>query len=67
MHFLTGKTILNNKECKVLHLCYNRKNNYLGSYIVQLSTVKDVGIIKMYYDPEEVDIQNVLQRIFENY
>ena len=66
--FFDGKkSILNNKECKVLHLCYNRKNNYLGSYIVQLSTVKDVGIIKMYYDPEEVDIQNVLQRIFENY
>ena len=66
--FFDGKkSILNTKECKVLHLCFNRKRYYLGSFTVQLTSAKGFGIIKTYYDPEEVDIQNVLQRIFENY
>ena len=66
--FFDGKkSILNTKECKVLHLCYNRKKGYLGSFTVQLSTSKSWGTIKMYYVPEEEDIQNVLQTIFENY
>lgn len=66
--FFDGKrSILNTKECKILHLCYNRKNGYLSSYTVQLATVKGWGTIKMHYDPEEEDIQNVLQTIFENY
>lgn len=66
--FFDGKkSILNTKECKVLHLCYNRKRGYLGSFTVQLSLTKGWGIAKMYYVPEEEDIQNVLQTIFENY
>lgn len=66
--FFDGKkSILNTKECKVLHLCYNRNRCYLGPFTVQLTSSKGLGIVKMYYDPEEVDIQNVLQRIFENY
>lgn len=58
---------LNVKECKKLHLCYNRKRGNLDSFTVQLSTLKGWGIIKMYYVPEEEDIQNVLQTVFENY
>lgn len=66
--FFDGKrSILNTKECRILHLCYNRKKGYLGSFTVQLSTKKEWGIVKMYYVPEEEDIQNVLQTIFENY
>lgn len=65
--FDSKKSILNSKECKILHLCYNRKKGYLNSYTVQLSTLKGWGIVKMYYVPEEEDIQHVLQTIFENY
>lgn len=66
--FFDGKkSILNVKECKKLHLCYNRKRGNLDSFTVQLSTLKGWGIIKMYYVPEEEDIQNVLQTVFENY
>ena len=66
--FFDGKkSILNTKECRILHLCYNRNRKYLGPFTVQLTSAKNLGVVKMYYDPEEVDIQNVLQRIFENY
>lgn len=66
--FFDGKkSVLNTKECKVLHLCYNRIRRYLGPFTVQFTSAKNLGVVKMYYDPEEVDIQNVLQRIFENY
>lgn len=66
--FFDGKkSILNVKECKKLHLCYNRRKGNLDSFTVQLSTLKGWGIIKMYYVPEEEDIQNVLQTVFENY
>lgn len=66
--FFDGKkSILNTKECKNLNLCYNRKRGYLGSFTVQFSISKSWGVIKMYYVPEEEDIQNVLQTIFENY
>lgn len=66
--FFDGKkSILNTKECKILHLCYNRKRGYLGSFVVQLSTLKGWGILKTYYVPEEEDIQHVLQTVFENY
>ena len=66
--FFDGKkSILNTKECRILHLCYNRIRRYLGPFTVQFTSAKNLGVVKMYYDPEEVDIQNVLQRIFENY
>lgn len=65
--FDAKKSILSTKECKVLHLCYNRKRNYLDSFTVQMKSSKSYGIVKMYYVPEEEDIQNVLQRVFENY
>lgn len=66
--FFDGKkSILNTKECKNLHLCYNRKRGYLGCFTVQFSVTKGWGVIKTYYVPEEDDIQNVLQTVFENY
>ena len=66
--FFDGKkSILNTKECKNLHLCYNRRKGYLGSFTVQFSINKGWGVIKTYYFPEEDDIQNVLQTVFENY
>ena len=66
--FFDGKkSILNTKECKNLNLCYNRKKGYLGSFTVQFSITKNWGVIKTYYVPEEDDIQNVLQTVFENY
>ena len=66
--FFDGKkSILNTKECKNLHLCYNRRRGYLGSFTAQFSVNKSWGVIKMYYVPEEDDIQNVLQTVFENY
>lgn len=66
--FFDGKkSILRTKECKVLHLCYNRKRKYLDSFTVQMTSAKNFGLVKMHYVPEEEDIQNVLQRIFENY
>lgn len=66
--FFDGKkSILNTKECRALHLCYNRRKGYLEPFTVQLSVLKGWGILKMYYVPEEEDIQNVLQTIFENY
>lgn len=66
--FFDGKkSILNTKECKNLHLCYNRKKGYLGGFTVQFSVTKGWGVIKTYYVPEEDDIQNVLQTVFANY
>lgn len=66
--FFDGKkSILKTKACEVLHLCYNRKRKYLDSFTVQMTAKKGFGIVKMRYIPEEEDIQNVLQRIFENY
>lgn len=66
--FFDGKkSILNTQECRVLHLCYNRRKGYLGPFTVQLTTKKEYGLVKMYYVPEEEDIHNVLQTIFENY
>lgn len=65
--FDSKKSILNTKECKNLNLCYNRKRGYLGFFTVQFSISKGWGIVKMYYVPEEEDIENVLQTIFENY
>lgn len=66
--FFDGKkSILNTQECRVLHLCYNRRKGYLGPFTVQLTTKKECGLVKMYYVPEEEDIHNVLQTIFENY
>ena len=60
--FFDGKkSVLNTKECN------NRIRRYLGPFTVQFTSAKNLGVVKMYYDPEEVDIQNVLQRIFENY
>lgn len=39
----------------------------LGCFTVQFSVTKGWGVIKTYYVPEEDDIQNVLQTVFENY
>lgn len=61
------KSILNTQECRRLDLCYNRKRGYLESFLVHLSFKNDIGIIKTHYFPEECDIENVLQTIFENY
>lgn len=67
--FYDGKKyILDTQMCKRLNLCYNRKRGYLTSFTAQFSVIKkDWGYLKMSYFPEEVDIQNVLQTIFENY
>lgn len=48
-------------------IVYNRRKGYLGSFTVQFSINKGWGVIKTYYFPEEDDIQNVLQTVFENY
>lgn len=35
--FFDGKkSILSTRECKILHLCYNRKRKYLDSFTVQM-------------------------------
>lgn len=68
--FDSKKSIINNKKCRKINLCFKRKNRkYYGNkpFIVQFSTVKNCGVFKIAYYAEEVDIQNVLQTIFENY
>lgn len=65
--FDSKKAIIKNKQCKKLHLCYNRRRKYLGPYIVQFSFKSIYGILKTYYYPEECDIQYVLQTVFESY
>lgn len=57
---------------KKLHCVSALPNSYyieqkLGCFTVQFSVTKGWGVIKTYYVPEEDDIQNVLQTVFENY
>lgn len=65
--FDSKKSIVKNKQCKKLHLCYNRNKNFLGSFLVQFGYKSNYGIIKTYYFPEESDLQNVLQTVFRTY
>lgn len=67
--FFDGKKrILDIQMCKKLNLCYNRRKGYLTSFVVQFGIIKkDWGYLKTFYFPDEEDIQNVLQTIFENY
>ena len=61
------KTVQKNKQCKAVDLCYNRLRGYLGKYYIRFTNKGKYGLLKTYYHPEECDIQNVLQTIFEIY
>ena len=68
--FDSKKSIVHNKKCKKISLCFKRKNKkYFGNnpFIVQFNTIKNYGTFKITHYAEEVEIQNVLQTIFENY
>lgn len=65
--FDSKKSVTKNMQCKKLHLCYNRRRDYLGSYLIQFSFKSNYGILKTYYYPEECDVQNVLQTVFSIY
>lgn len=68
--FDSKKTIIKNKKCDKLHLCFRRENSkYFGNnpFCVQFGTVSNCGYFKTGQYAEEGDIGNVLQTIFENY
>lgn len=68
--FDSKKTIIKNKKCDKLHLCFRReKSKYFGNspFCVQFSVVTNFGYFKIGQYAEEVDIGNVLQTIFKNY
>lgn len=67
------KTMIKNKECDRLNLCYNRnynreeKRKYFSShFLVKYDFYKGYGIVNIKYCAERRDIENVLQAIFEN-
>ncbi len=68
--FDSKKTIIKNKKCDKLHLCFKReKSKYFGNspFCVQFGAVQNCGFLKTGQYAEEGDIRNVLQTIFENY
>lgn len=69
--FDSKKSVISSKKCKRLHLVFKRnENKYFPSsnqLVVQLGINNSRGYIKTMQYAEEVDIQNVLQAVFENY
>ena len=68
--FDSKKPIINSKKCQNINLCFKRKNRiYFGNnpFIVKFTTKSQYGTFKITHYAEEVDIQYVLQTIFENY
>lgn len=70
--FFDGKkSVVKSKKCNRLNLIFGRQNEeYFGKknpLVVQLGTNKNYGYVKTMQYAEEVDIQNVLRAIFENY
>ena len=70
--FDSKKPIINSKRCEKIDLCFKRKNRkklYFNNkpYLVKFTTKSQYGTFKITHYAEEVDIQYVLQTIFENY
>ena len=68
--FDSKKAVVKSKKCNRLNLIFKRKDETYfnkNQLVVQLGTHYNVGYIKTMQYAEEVDIQNVLQAIFENY
>ena len=69
--FDSKKSVIKSKKCKKLHLIFKRTNETYFSkknpLLVQIGTHKNYGYAKTMQYAEEVDIQNVLQAIFDNY
>lgn len=68
--FDNKKTVVKNKKCNKINLCFKRKNHlYFGNkpFCVLFSTKGTFGTFKISYYAEEADVDNVLQTIFKNY
>lgn len=69
--FDSKKSVINSKKCKRLNLVFKRANEtYFSKYnelVVQFGMHKNYGYVKTMQYAEEVDIQNVLQAVFDNY
>lgn len=69
--FDSKKTVVKSGQCKRLSLVFKRKNDtYFPKstpLTVQIGSAKNYGYIKTMQYAEEVDIQNVLQAVFESY
>lgn len=69
--FDSKKSVIKSKKCKKLHLIFKRTNETYflkkNPLLVQVGTHKNYGYAKIMQYAEEVDIQNVLQAIFDNY
>lgn len=69
--FDSKKSVVKSKKCRKLHLIFKRNDELYftkqSKLVVQLGSNKNYGYIKTMQYAEEVDIQNVLQAIFNNY